>query len=262
MRLALWFALLTCLLGGAAGAVRAEEPETPAPAETTAAEAQAVARVESIVSLFLQGSTSQYKQLSELIKTKYPRLSEELVEFLITEEPNLLAGILPALTPVIKEEYPAVPAIIHQVIGQNDQLKLRVSQLVNEKYAGFLVDLAAIPAGPQRSEQAAQMISSKYADLLTDMMDLLQREFPETLNQARDQVQERYPKIIGDCARLTARRFPRLTAKVLNFVVNHYPQLLPELITILYSNPPESPAAETGNPPPATEPATTAEDQG
>lgn len=262
MRPLYYLVLIACLLGWPAAAALAQEPEAPAPADTPPAQAQAVARVESLVSGFLHGSTSQYQQLSKLIKTKYPHLAQELVQFITTEEPNLLAELLPLLTPMIKEKYPEVPAIISQVIGQNDQLNLRVSQLVNDKYASFLADLAALPGGPQHGEQAAQMVSSKYTDLLTDLMDLLHRDFPETLNQVRDRVQARYSKIIGDCAGLTARKFPHLTAKALNFVVNHYPQLLPELIAILYSNPPAPTAANADAQPPAAGATTAGEDQG
>ena len=242
--------------------------ETPAPAPvspvvsaTANADLQrySMRQAEGLIGVFVKGTNAQYERLTELLATKYPTLSDEVTRFLFTEQPDLLTGIMPALTPLMQTDYPDIPAIINQAIGGNDRLKVRVGQLVTEQYADFVTDLAQIPRGPGGKAAASELLARKYPDLYGDLMDLLRKEFPDTLSEVRSKVIARYPKILGDLARLTARTFPRLTAKTVNFIVHRYPALLPQIITILYATPAATagpttpPAAGTAPVPPPRE---------
>ncbi len=236
-----------------------------APATSTAdLQRRSAEQSEQLIGLFVQATSAQYERLNALLEEKYPAISDEVTLFLFTEQPDLLTGIMPALPELMATDYPEIPAIINQTIGGNDQLKLRVHQLVSEQYADFVTDLAALPRGPERRNAASELIARKYPDLYADIMDLIRKEFPDTLNEVRNKVIARYPKMLGELARLTARTFPRLTAKTVNFVVNRYPELLPQIIAILYappaptepSAPPATSAPETPPaPPPAAKPA-------
>lgn len=248
------------LLGSALPAVCAEEPaatsastektapppasDTPAGAASSpsAKDAQPAAPVDSLIGVFLGASNEQYQRLAEVVDAQYPTLSEEVVRFLFTQQPDLLTGLMPALGPLMQTDYPEIPRIIAKAIGGNDRLKVRVSQLVTEQYPDFLADLAKIPHGPGQRAAATRLLTGKYPDLYGNIVDLLCREFPEVLTQVKEQVIARYPSLLGDLARLVARTFPRLTAKTINFVVHRYPELLPQIIAILYPKP----AGETG----------------
>ncbi|HEY3396794.1 MAG TPA: hypothetical protein VGM19_03955 [Armatimonadota bacterium] len=235
---------------GPACAPAATVTEDKAPAGPAAAVQD---QAQGLVGMFLAGSSDVSDRLAKLVETQYPQLSQELIQFLLTEQPDLLTTVMPALNPLIRTEYPDVPRTIMQAIGKDEKLKLRVSQLVNEQYPGFVEDLAKLPPGPERRAQAADLVTQKYPDLYGAVLEVIQREFPDTLKEVQLRLAERYPRLLGDIAKLVARTFPRLTAKALNFVVHHYPQLLPQLISILYSSPAAeiAPAAPAATPPAA-----------
>ncbi len=275
----LWLAALALLIGPALSAVHAEEevatspsaektasaPAPEAPATTAAPapvakDAQASVPVDSLIGIFLGASNEQYQRLAAVVDAEYPTLSEEVVRFLFTQQPDLLTGLMPVFGQLMQTDYPEIPRIIGKAIGGNDRLKIRVSQLVTEQYSDFLADLAKIPHGPGQRAAATQLLTGKYPDLYGAIIDLLCKEFPEVLIQVKEQVIARYPSILGDLARLVARTFPRLTAKTVNFVVHRYPALLPQIIAILYPKP----AGETGpatdaSPPAGAEPARTSD---
>jgi hypothetical protein len=201
---------------------------------------------DDLIGLFVKANPTQFQRVADLINQQYPKLSEEVVHFLFTQEPDLLTALMPALAPLMQTQYPDIPAIIGQAIGSNDRLKQRVSQLVNEQYSDFLVDLAKIPHNADRRAAARALIARKFPDLYGAILDLLRKEFPDTLDQVRGQVLQRYPQILGDLARTIARTFPRLTAKTVNFVIHKYPALLPQIMGILYGSPAEEAEAAPG----------------
>jgi hypothetical protein len=209
-----------------------------APPAATPDAATTPAPVDCLVGMFMEGTAAQFDRLSELIETQYPMLSDELVNFLFQQQPDLLTQLMPSLAPVLAQSYPEVGSIIGQVIHSNDQLKLRVSQMVDQNYPTFEADVRAIPAGPQRHQQIALLISQKYPTLQGKVVDLLRTEFPDVLNQVRQQVEAKYPDLLRTMAQLTAKHFPHLAAQVLGYVVNHYPKLLPQLLEILNTAPP------------------------
>ena len=248
MRSAVAALLVTVLALGMLGVGWAQEAGPPP--ETTGGRWQrATEQVQSLAGRFIEGSLEQYQQLSQLINAKYPDLCDELVKFLFQEQPDLLSGILPALGPLIQENYPEIGPIVSEVVGANDLLKLRVSELVTSQYPGFLGALAALPPGLERTQQAAALVGEQYPTLVTALIELLRTEFPQVLRQVQDRILERYPQILGDVARLLARTYPQLAAKVIGFLIQHYPRLLPEVIAILYGTPP--PAAAPASPAPA-----------
>jgi hypothetical protein len=236
-------ALMLCALPLWAASAPPAPPPASAPPAATPDAATAPAPVDCLVGMFMQGTAEQFGRLSELIETQYPTLSDELVNFLFQQQPDLLTQLMPSLAPVLAQSYPEVGTIIGQVIHDNDQLKLRVSQMVDQNYPTFEADVRAIPTGPQRHQQVALLISLKYPTLQGQVVDLLRTEFPDVLNQVRQQVEAKYPDLLRTMAQLTAKHFPHLAAQVLGYVVNHYPKLLPQLLEILNNAPPPPAAA-------------------
>ncbi|NLO72726.1 MAG: hypothetical protein GX100_01275, partial [candidate division WS1 bacterium] len=186
----------------AAGADAAEPQPAPPPAGETQTQpaAETSAAAESLVGMLLDTSDEQFGRLAELINTQYPTLSDELVKYLFDQQPDLLAQLLPTLVPILVKDYPDVGRIIGSAVRHNDQLKLRVGQVVEERYPGFAADLQQIPRGPNRRQQAADLIAAKYSALMAVMVDVLQKEFPTLLNGVRLQVEQRYPHLLGDIA--------------------------------------------------------------
>ena len=254
MRALLAMLLAACLALGALPLLAEEcaappAAATPAPAPEPEATPAPASPADGLVGVFLAGTAEQFDKLSELLRTQYPTLTDELVKFLFTEQPDLLTKLMPALAPTLARDYPEVPQIIGRVIARHDQLKLRVSEVIQEDYPTFETDLQQIPPGPTRHQQVAEMVDRKYPQLMGSLVDLLRQEFPTVLSEAWGQIEERYPNLIRDMALFTVRTFPSLTGKVINYVVHHYPQLLPQILGIL-----NAPPAETPPPPPPAPP--------
>lgn len=230
--------------------LRAEEAATPPPAAVSAPATTGPA--DDLVGRLLSGTAEQMDQLTDLLSRQYPTLTDELVKFLFAEQPDLLTKLMPAIRPTLDRDYPEVPKIIGRVIAQHDQLKLRVSEMIQEEYPTFETDLQQIPRGPERRQQVAELVNRKYPQLMGSLVDLLRREFPTVLSEVWRQIEARYPNLIREVALFTIKTFPGLTAKVLNFVIHRYPQLLPQILAIMASSPEEAAA-----PPPAPPPTPT-----
>ncbi|HUU58065.1 MAG TPA: hypothetical protein VMZ50_00865, partial [Phycisphaerae bacterium] len=90
MRALLAMLLAACLALGALPLLAEEcaappAAATPAPAPEPEATPASASPADGLVGVFLAGTAEQFDKLSELLRTQYPTLTDELVKFLFAE---------------------------------------------------------------------------------------------------------------------------------------------------------------------------------
>ncbi len=238
-------AVIVCLIA-AAGTVVSAQQETAAAFLDILQRAPEEARV----------------RISGLIAEAYPDLPSELSKLIARERPNFLSDIQPDLDALVATKYPDLQRFVEDELLKAAPMQAAVDELIARKYPDLVLEIRALPPGPDIAKRAAELVRRKYPDLLQDVLVVLRDRHPDLVVGIQLKVQIAFPAFIADAGTVILAKYPELTGKIVGMVATQYPDLVGRILEIIRTAqappPADSAPAEEGDgeentPPPAPE---------